>query len=107
MGIHFAIKDVCEILGIQNSRNAATRLENGEKDEVGLTDAIGRIQKTTVVSESRLYSLIIRSDKTRRKKVPQMDYIRSHTIYSKNRLQFNKIKNTIGFFDLTNSNWIT
>lgn len=59
----FVSKDVCEVLGIANHKDAVSRLDDDERDGVGITDAIGRIQQTTVVSESGLYSLIFQSRK--------------------------------------------
>lgn len=59
----FVAKDVCEVLGIANSRDATTKLDEDERDDVGITDAIGRKQKTTVVSEPGLYKLIFTSNK--------------------------------------------
>lgn len=53
--------DVCGALGIANSRDALARLDDDERDAVGIPDAIGRSQETTVISESGLYSLILRS----------------------------------------------
>jgi prophage antirepressor-like protein len=57
----FVAMDVCKALGIVNSSDAIDRLDNDEKDEVGLTDAIGRKQDFTVINESGLYTLILRS----------------------------------------------
>lgn len=59
----FVAKDVCEVLGIANHRDATSRLDDDERDDVGLTDAIGRKQNTTVVNEPGLYNLVLRSDK--------------------------------------------
>ena len=59
----FVVKDVCEVLGIANSRDATAKLDEDERDDVGITDAIGRKQKTTVVSEPGLYKLIFTSNK--------------------------------------------
>lgn len=59
----FVAKDVCEILDIKNNRDALTRLDQDEKDAVGITDSIGRIQNTSIVSESGLYNLIFQSRK--------------------------------------------
>lgn len=55
--------DVCEVLEIANSRDAVSRLDDDERDDVGITDAIGRVQETTVINESGLYSLIFTSRK--------------------------------------------
>lgn len=59
----FVLKDVCAVLGIANHKNVASRLEDDEKDVVHLADPIGRMQETTIVSESGLYNVILRSDK--------------------------------------------
>lgn len=59
----FVAKDVCEVLGISNHSDAIGRLDSDEKDEVGITDPIGRKQKTAVVYESGLYALIFTSRK--------------------------------------------
>lgn len=55
--------DACRVLEIVNTTQAASRLDDDEKDEVCLTDPIGRSQKTTVISLSGLLELIMRSDK--------------------------------------------
>ncbi len=59
----FIAKDVCDILGLGNARQALTRLLLDEKDDVISNDAIGRRQKMNVVSESGLYMLIMGSRK--------------------------------------------
>lgn len=58
----FCLVDVCNALGIKNSRDVKNRLD---EDDVVLTDAIdslGRKQQLTYVTESGLYTVIIRSD---------------------------------------------
>jgi prophage antirepressor-like protein len=59
----FVAKDVCRILGIKNNRDAVSALDEDERTDVGFTDAIGRNQKTVIISESGLYELIGRSNK--------------------------------------------
>jgi len=61
--VWFVAKDVCDCLGIGNSRQACKRLKDKEKDSVILNDAIGRERNTTIVSESGLYKLIMQSKK--------------------------------------------
>ena len=56
----FVLADVCRELEIANSRDAASRLDDDEKDVV-TADTLGGAQKMTIVSESALYSLIFRS----------------------------------------------
>lgn len=58
----FVAKDVCNCLGIANHRDAVRRLDSDERDGVGITDAIGREQQTTIINESGLYTIILRSD---------------------------------------------
>lgn len=57
----FVLNDVCKRLDIANPRDAASRLDDDEKDAVGITDTIGRPQRTTIINESGLYSVILRS----------------------------------------------
>ena len=57
----FVAKDVCACLEIDNHRNAVARLDDDEKDGVQILDAIGREQETTVINESGLYAIILRS----------------------------------------------
>lgn len=59
----FVLKDVCEVLGIADHKVAARRLEGDEVCQTPLIDSIGRKQETTVINESGLYSVILRSDK--------------------------------------------
>lgn len=56
------LKDVCQILGIGNSRMAADRLDPDEKG-VSQIDTLGGKQETTCINESGLYNVILRSDK--------------------------------------------
>lgn len=64
----FVLTEVCKKIGIANPRDAASRLDDDEKDGVGISDAMGREQKTTVISESGLYSLVLRSSKPEAKR---------------------------------------
>lgn len=59
----FVAKDVCRVLEIANHRDAVAQLDEDEKDGVGISDAIGREQETTIISESGLYALVFRSRK--------------------------------------------
>lgn len=64
----FLLYEVCKKLGIVNPRDAASRLDDDEKDGVGISDTMGREQKTTIINESGLYSLVLRSSKPEAKK---------------------------------------
>lgn len=58
----FVLKDVCDVLGMSNSRMVADRLDPDEKG-VSQIDTLGGKQEMAVINESGLYNVIIRSDK--------------------------------------------
>ena len=60
--IWFVAKDVCDILEIQNPRDAIADLDNDEKG-VGISDTLGGAQSLNIISEAGLYKLIFRSRK--------------------------------------------
>jgi anti-repressor protein len=57
----FVAKDVCEVLGLGNSREAVGKLDEEEKGAEKI-DTLGGPQQMAVVNESGLYTLIIRSN---------------------------------------------
>lgn len=58
----FVLKDVCAVLKMRNSRMVADRLDDDEKG-VSQTDTLGGAQEMTIINESGLYHVILRSDK--------------------------------------------
>jgi len=64
----FVVKDVCEILEINNPNMAAARLDDDEVSQAEVIDSLGRRQMTNVVNEPGLYNLILRSDKPEAKR---------------------------------------
>lgn len=64
----FVLIDVCKILELENPRNITARLDEDEKDAVHIVDTIGRSQEMTIINESGLYSLILRSRKPEAKR---------------------------------------
>lgn len=58
----WVLKDVCDILGLSNSRMVVDRLDEDEKG-VSQIDTLGGAQEMTIISESGLYNVILRSDK--------------------------------------------
>lgn len=64
----FILGEVCKKLEIANPRDAASRLDDDEKDAVGISDTMGRTQRTTIINESGLYSIILRSSKPEAKR---------------------------------------
>lgn len=88
----FVLRDVCEVLEMSNSRMVAERLD---KDDVSLAyviDSMGRDQQTTVVNESGLYDVILRSDKPEAKQFKRwithevIPSIRKHGLYATEEL---------------------
>lgn len=63
----FVLADVCDVLAISNNRDAATRLDDDEKADVGITDTsstgVTQQRMVTIINESGLYSLILTSRK--------------------------------------------
>lgn len=55
----FVAMDVCRAIGIANHRDAVRKLDDDEKG-VGSTYTLGGEQDTTIISESGLYTLILR-----------------------------------------------
>jgi prophage antirepressor-like protein len=58
----FVAKDACDILGLGNVSMALTRLDDDEKG-INQIDTPGGRQGLSIISESGLYALILRSDK--------------------------------------------
>jgi len=59
----FVLKDVCRILDISDHKVVARRLDKDEVCQTPITDSMGRKQDTTIINESGLYDVILRSDK--------------------------------------------
>lgn len=55
----FFASDVCRAIGIANHRDAVRKLDDDEKG-VGSTDTLGGEQESVIISESGLYTLILR-----------------------------------------------
>lgn len=54
-------KDVAQVLGYSNIRDALNRHVDDEDKEVAKHDALGGKQDITIINESGLYSLILKS----------------------------------------------
>lgn len=59
----FVLKDVCTVLNLSTPARVAERLDKDEVSQTHITDSLGRQQDTTIINESGLYSVILRSDK--------------------------------------------
>ena len=83
----FIANNICEILGIQNSRQAVSQLDDDEKLTYVL-DTSGQRREVNVVTESGLYSLILRSNKPEAKTFKRfvthevLPAIRKHGVYA-------------------------
>lgn len=63
----WVLADVCRVLEIANHKNVSARLDLDEKG-VHLMDTPGGNQNMTIINESGLYKVILRSDKPEAKK---------------------------------------
>lgn len=59
----FVLADVCKVLELSSPHKVADRLENDERNQIPVTDSLGRYQNTAIINESGLYTVILRSDK--------------------------------------------
>lgn len=93
----FVGKDVAEILGYSNTRDALYRHVDGEDKDVVKLDTLGGIQSQTIINESGLYSLIFSSKLESAKRFKRwvtsevLPAIRKHGLYATD----NVIKNTL------------
>ena len=86
---YFVGKDVTDIIGYSNSRDALSRhVAEEDRDAVGIHDAIGREQLTVFINESGLYSLILSSKLPAAKRFKHwitsevLPAIRKHGVYA-------------------------
>jgi prophage antirepressor-like protein len=86
---YFVGKDVASILGYTNTRKALIdHVDEEDKDDVTIRDAIGRNQTMTAINESGLYSLILSSKMPNAKKFKRwvtsevLPAIRKHGLYA-------------------------
>ncbi len=63
----FALKDICDVLELSNSRKVAERLDADEKG-VSISYTLGGNQEITIINESGLYNVILLSRKPEAKK---------------------------------------
>ncbi len=67
-GPKFLLKDVCDILEINNPRHVKTRLEDDVVSNYPIQDSLGRTQQATFVNEDGLYDVILDSRKPEAKR---------------------------------------
>lgn len=84
----FVAKDVCDILGLENSRKATAELDPDERNTVTISDGIPGNPNKTIISEPGLYTLIMRSRKPEAHEFKRwvthevLPSIRKHGIYA-------------------------
>ncbi len=66
-GVWWVLRDVCDVLGISKTTEVAARLDIDEVGQTDVVDSNGRKQKTYIINEPGLYSVILRSDKPQAK----------------------------------------
>lgn len=87
-GPWFVLRDVCGVLALGTPARVAERLDGDEVSQTHIIDSIGREQETTIINESGLYHVILRSDKPEAKPFRRwvtsevLPSIRRHGIYA-------------------------
>jgi len=64
----FVAKDVCDVLGLSNVSATLAKVLDEDEKGINTIDTLGGKQKMSVVNESGLYSLILRSRKSTAKR---------------------------------------
>ena len=101
----FVASEVCKVLGIKNTSDAVSSLDDDEKSTIALTDGTSGNPNKTIVSESGLYALVFKSKKPSAKKFRKwitkevIPSIRKTGGYGINRLE------TPNFVIRFNENW--
>lgn len=54
----WVLGDVCRALEVANAPDVASRLDEDEKDAIGITDSAGRPNRATIISEPGLYKIL-------------------------------------------------
>lgn len=90
---YFVGKDIAEVLGYINTRDALSKhVDLEDKHRVAIRDTMGRSQNVVAINESGLYSLIISSKLPNAKKFKRwvtkevLPSIRRHGMYAKDEL---------------------
>lgn len=59
----FVLSDLCSVLNLTTPAKVVSRLEDGMSSTHPIPDSLGRIQHMTIVNESGMYRVVLRSDK--------------------------------------------
>lgn len=107
----FVLKDVCAVLGVVDHKSVVRRLDDDEKGVAQILPLGGRggAQETTIINESGLYNVILRSDKPEAKPFRKwvtsevLPAIRKTGAYNANALPANDTKAALAEAKLNNS----
>lgn len=103
---YFVGKDVANILGYSNTRDALSRYVDSEDKGVAKLDTLGGKQNQTIINESGLYSLILSSKMPNAKKFKHwvtsevLPAIRKHGAYMTDEKAFDVVNNKDGLASL-------
>ncbi len=103
--IWWVASDVCKILDIKNPRNAISSLDVDEKDDVAITDTIGKKQNMNIINEPGLYRLIFKSIKPEAKKFQKWVYHEVLPKLRKTGIYSLRGSNVPAFIKRYNENW--
>ena len=104
------LKDVCDVLGLSNTNNVASRLEEDELTLIKVMSG-GQQREMYVINESGLYNVIFRSEKSEAKKfrywvthevLPSIRKTGSYGHISTEILETSKVDSTAEVIKLTN-----
>jgi prophage antirepressor-like protein len=90
--VWFAVRDICNALGISKTSTVVERLDEDECGKTAVMDSQNRLQEIYIISESGLYEAVIRSNKSDAKKFQKwitkevLPSIRKHGMYAKDEL---------------------
>lgn len=111
----FVAKDVCRVLGIANSNDAVSRLDEDEKAGVGITDlssnGVEQKRSFAIVSESGLYALVFRSNKPEAKAFRKwvtsevLPSIRKTGRYDADELESDQVERSVRMSDVREKAW--
>lgn len=59
----FVLADLCAVLGLGSPHKVADRIDPDARNQTPVIDSLGRSQTATIVNESGMYEVVIRSDK--------------------------------------------
>lgn len=88
----WVLADVCKVLEISHIKDTADRLDRDEVGQTEVIDRLGRKQTATIINESGLYTVILRSDKPQAKPFRKwvtsevLPAIRKHGMYATDEL---------------------